>query len=215
MSAPNFCLRNANRYFIAPEPEEEYSEFFYDDLKEDATYVAKEHGFEGIGGDMYKQYLREVEGKSNGAYNDYYATALPCSFECSRTDKYDGSWECELIPLIRSGYYAGANLDFYIKIIDPTGEHMENVDALNGAVHEDVINDYLHYLEDYEDQELDGSDAYAMKEIVDDLIEQATSKFYEFAEATGWDEYARAGLFSNGEAIYTNLSEIKRKAGRK
>ena len=47
---------------------------------------------------------------------------------------------------------------------------------------------------------------------IDEIIAKATDKFYEFAENCGIDEYAKAWQASNGEAGYTNLSEIKRKA---
>lgn len=204
MATRNFYLRNAKRYFVAPEQECEDYDFVIDDL----SCVASGTGFEWCNN---REWLREVEKKAN-RLRDYYGCAIPYYYECEKKDKFGGVWRVTIVPLLRSGYYAGANLDFHIELRTEYGEDLYNEDALNGDVHDEVINDYLDYLRDYENEEPTEQDAMAIKDALAKLIEEAIGKFYEFAEATGWDEYISGGTFSNGEGVYINKTKLAEKA---
>ena len=194
MSARNFYLRNANRYFVAPEEECEDYDFVIDDL----SCVASGTCFEWCNN---REWLREVEKKAN-RLRDYYGCAIPYYYECEKKDKFGGVWRVTIVPLLRSGYYAGANLDFHIELRTEYGEDLYNEDALNKDVLAETINDYYEYLRDYECIDTTSGDAFDLMDLIDEITEQATDKFYEFAEATHWDEYGCLGTFSNGEAIY-------------
>jgi len=209
MATRNFWLRNADRYFVATEPdEEEYNEFWFDDTLDDLSETATNcFGFSSMYGFAYKNYLRGVETRNE-------ARAVPCSYEQSQDDIWEGDWTCELIPLVRPGYYSGGVLDFSIKVVSPTGEELTDSDVLNGNCIEDLVHNYAEYLTNYEGEEVTEGQQMTLFENVRGLIEQVTNKFYEFAEQSGLDEYALKGVFSNGEDVYVNLSEIKRKAGK-
>lgn len=205
MATRNFYLRNANRYFV-----KETDECCIDESYEmdELSWLAEEHGFEIC---TNENWLNEIERKANDI-RDYYATALHCYYECELRDQFDGVWKVGIVPLVRSGYYTGANLDFNISIRTEYGEDLYNEDALNGDVHDEVINDYLDYLRNYENEEPTEQDAMAIKDALAKLIEEAIGKFYEFAEATGWDEYISGGTFSNGEGVYINKTKLAEKA---
>lgn len=207
MGAPNFALRNAKRYFIIEEPEEaDY--WFWDDAREEITHIAVDkHGFEWLENDELRNKIARRD-----SLNSYPAEALPCYFEVERRDKFDGLWRATLVPMLRGGYYNGACLDFYIHLRTEYGEDLENEDALNKDVVSEVVCDYFDYLRDYENTETNASDMADMLDLIDSILADAIDKFYEWAEDCGIDEYAKAWQGSNGEAGYTNLSEIKRKA---
>lgn len=194
MATRNFYLRNAKRYFVAPEQECEDYDFVIDDL----SCVASGTGFEWCNN---REWLREVEKKAN-RLRDYYGCAIPYYYECEKKDKFGGVWRVTIVPLLRSGYYAGANLDFHIELRTEYGEDLYNEDALNKDVLAETINDYYEYLRDYECIDITSRDAFDLMDLIDEITEQATDKFYEFAVATHWDEYGCLGTFSNGEAIY-------------
>lgn len=194
MATRNFYLRNAKRYFVAPEQECEDYDFVIDDL----SCVASGTGFEWCNN---REWLREVEKKAN-RLRDYYGCAIPYYYECEKKDKFGGVWRVTIVPLLRSGYYAGANLDFHIELRTEYGEDLYNEDALNKDVLAETINDYYEYLRDYECIDITSGDAFDLMDLIDEITEQATDKFYEFAVATHWDEYGCLGTFSNGEAIY-------------
>lgn len=209
MGAPNFALRNAKRYFIIEEPED--AEFWWvHDTNDYLAEKAVEHGFEWLENDEWR---KEIE-RCSDICRDYCATALECLYETHFTDKFGGYWKASLVPLVRSGYYAHACLDFYIELRTEYGENLKNEDATNVEVLKDVIMDYFEYLKNYEGKEIAAGDGTELLKQIDEIIAKATDKFYEFAEDCGIDEYAKAWQASNGEAGYTNLSEIKRKAGK-
>ena len=113
MGAPNFALRNAKGYFIIEEPED--ADFWW--AHETNDYLAEkavEHGFEWLENDEWR---KEIE-RCSDICRDYCATALECLYETSFTDKFGYTWRATLVPLVRSGYYAHACLDFYIELND-------------------------------------------------------------------------------------------------
>lgn len=207
MATRNFWLRNAKRYFVAAPDEDDDPIWWYEDLTINLQGVAEHVGFEKYISKCYSEYLSKVERRNE-------ASSIKCVYEQSQDDIWQGSWECELIPLVRSGYYSGAVLDFAIKVVSPTGEELTDSDVLNGNCIEELVHDYAEYLTDYEGEEVTEGQQMTLFENVRGLIEQVTNKFYEFAEQSGLDEYALKGVFSNGEDVYVNLSEIKRKAGK-
>lgn len=207
MGAPNFALLNTKRYFIIEEPEN--AEFwFWNDVKEQLADKAVELGFEWLENDEYRKQV----GRKSNICRDYCAEALPVYFQVERKDKFDGLWRATLVPLVRNGYYANANLDFYIVLRTEYGEDLENEDALNKDVISEVICDYFDYLRDYENTETTAGDMADLMDLIDDVLAGAIDKFYEWADKSGVDEYVKAWQASNGEAAYTNISEIKRKA---
>lgn len=217
MSAPNFYLRNAKRYFVATEPSEEdenYSHFWFDELQDYLAETAEELGFEAI---TNKAFVKEYQQHHVNAYGmrDYCGSIVPACFECDENDWYDGYWRVRLIPVVRSGYYSGAVLDFCIELRTEYGEDLYNEDVFSGDVLDDEINCYFEWLRENEGKVIEESEYYKLKDLIEGLIERATAKFYEFCEASGLDEYVKAWQCSNGEAGYTNLSEIKRRAGKK
>ena len=207
MSAPNYALRNAKRYFIIEEPEDaDY--WFWNDTKEDIANIAVEkHGFQWLENEDWRKKI----GRSD-RLDSYPADALECYFEVEKKDKFNGVWRATLVPIVRSGYYQHACLDFYIELRTEYGDDLENEDALNKDVIAETINDYYEYLRDYEQEDPTTGDAFELMDLVDSVLADAIEKFYAWAEDCGIDEYTKAWQGSNGEARYTNLSEIKRKA---
>lgn len=207
MGAPNFALRNAKRYFIIEEPEDaDY--WFWNDAKEDLTNMARERGFEWLENDEWK---KQIERKSD-ICRDYCAEALPVFTEEEFMDRYDNTWNVTLVPLVRSGYYAHACLDYYIKLNAGHWEDLENEDVYCAETLKSVIADYLEYQRDCRGEDIEAGEGTELLKKVDELIAKVTERFYEWAENTGIDEYAKAWQGSDGVAGYTNLSEIKRKA---
>lgn len=210
MGATNFALRNAKRYFIIEEPEDaDY--WFWNDAKEDITNIAvNKHGFQYVEND---EWPKKIAGKSSIG-NDYCTSALPCYIEESFFDKYDNEWRATIVPLVRSGYYQHACLDFFIELNMGNWEDLDNEDAYNAETLKSVIADYLAYQRDIRDEDVQAGEGTELLKNIDEIIANVTNKFYAWAEDTGIDEYAKAWQGSNGEAGYTNLSEIKRKAGK-
>jgi hypothetical protein len=90
-------------------------------------------------------------------------------------------------------------------------EDLENEDAYCVNTLKSVIADYLGYQRDCRGEDVQDGEGTELLKKVDELIDKVTNKFYKWAEDTGIDEYAKAWQAGNGEAGYTNLSEIKRK----
>lgn len=212
MSAPNFYMRNAKRYFVLDNEQIEDMGDWQDTL----TFLcdtAYDLGFDML---TNKDYVKEIEGRNNDNYRDYYGSVIPCVYEQSFDDKWKGTWIVELVPLFRNGYWEGGCLDYSIRLWTGYGDNVWNDEATNmDSLRKYEVNDYLNYLKDYEGKEIDELEIAILMEQIQRLIEDAVNKFYEFAEATGIDEYAKAWQASNGEAGYTNLSAIKRRAQQK
>lgn len=209
MSAPNFYLRNAKRYFVAKENDEEENHFWFIDTKD---YLADIAASVGINPFPYEGTLKEVEQKANDNTQYYYASALHNCYEQTYTDKFGNVWTCYMYPCLRQGYYSGAVLDYYIELMTPDETYtLDNEDVFSSKYVGEFVKDYCtwdaQYGEDYTTE-----DKVAIAAQLASLIENAERKFEEFAEASGLDEYAKAWQASNGEAGYTNLSEVKRKA---
>jgi len=208
MGAPNFALRNAKRYFIIEEPEDaDY--WFWNDAKEDITNIAVDkHGFQWLENDDLR---KEIE-RGDSLSRSYCAETLQCYVEQEYKDKLGNTWRAMLVPMLRSGYYTGAWLDFYISLHSP--------DETYTLIGQDVYETkYVGaFVEDYCEWDSQYGDYYTTDDMVTiglqltRLVEQLESTFYEWAEDCGIDEYAKVWQGSNGEAGYTNLSEIKRKA---
>lgn len=203
MATRNFYLRNADRYFV-----KETDECCFDEVYEmdELSWLAEEHGFEIC---TNENWVREIERKSNNL-RDYYATALHCYYECECRDQFDGTWRVGIVPLVRGDYYTGANLDFYITLRTEYGEDLHNEDVFNIDRLKDCVADYLYSLDNFAE-----GDGCKVLGVISKLTEEAIGKFYEFAEATGWDEYILWGTFSNGEGVYINKTKLAEKALKK
>ena len=141
MSAPNFYQRNANRLFVI-EPEQCEDMGLWQDTMTDLTDIAMEHGFEHNNNSYIRGFMHESYGSS------YHASQFGCMWRESIEDKLGNYWNVHLVPVIRSGYFAGACLDFCIELTSECSDVLNDEDVFNGNAIEDTIDDYLHWLQD-------------------------------------------------------------------
>lgn len=207
MATRNFYLQNADRYFVFPD-DDIAIEWNYDCLVEDLTELAKAQGFEALD---YEFALRHVEGKSNNSCRDYYGSPLHVMYENSFRDRFGYYWTAWLVPIMRSGYYSGGVIDYFIEINNAFTLPCCNEDALNDKWLKETIEEYLADVSNDEDIQLKDTDAADIYEQVNDLIKELQDKFYELCEASGLQEYILGGTFSNGEAVYLNKTELEEK----
>ena len=208
MSAPNFALRNAKRYFIIEEPEDaDY--WFWNDTKEDIANIAvNRHGFEWLENDDIRKQIERQDNLSGS----YYAQTLPCYIEKEYTDQLGNTWSAMLVPMVRNGYFAHACLDYYIRLSSPDEMYtLDNEDVYETKYVGAFIEDFCSWDAQYGD-EYKTDDMVTIGVQLSRLVKSLEDQFYAWAEDCGIDEYAKAWQCSNGEAGYTNLSEIKRKA---
>lgn len=180
------------------------------DLKEQLHDTACEVAFEPC----YNEYWSdEIERKVNNM-RDYYGETFWCYYEAKYKDKECNTWTAEIVPIIRGGYYANANLDFYIQLHSPYGDDIENEDVMSKETVEDLIADYVRH-ENVDEELFNVTDVAELFDNVNLIIKQAVDKFYEFAESSGLDEYICRGEFGNGEAFYLNKTELAKHALKK
>lgn len=212
MSAPNFYIKNATRYFVADEQDTcELIDCFFDDMKDDLKEVARSiEGFDPCSDESIPEVAKQ---SMNDGCRDYYAVPLGVYCECRYEDIHRNVWWCIMYPFLRSGYWSGAVLDYHIQLGCSNGDRLMNEEVKDTA-------SLVGLIERYADFSAEWGSAYKTEEKVAvamnllGLVKYAEDKFYEFAEASGLDEYAKAWQGSNGEAGYTNLSEIKRQSNQ-
>lgn len=209
MSAPNFYARNAKRLFVHDTDECCIDEDFELCELED---LAREKGWSSTLNTILEGDARRIANKGHG---DYYATLIPYFFSQRAKDCFDGEWRVTIVPLIRSGYYAGGCLDYFVMVEDPTGVELYDEDVYNSKSVHETMTEYLDYLRDYEEREVGTCAIMSLGELFMTALGAAENKFYEFAEATGWDELICKGIASNGEAFYINKSELERAEQKK
>lgn len=187
----NFCSICADHVnVIMPEEDEDGNEqpIDWNFVKWDVKDALKEAGFDDD--TMHDHYPRENR--------SYPAETLGCSldvdFDCTK---------CYLIPLLVSGYYEGASLDFDI-FSGYYGSSM--VEGIWLSEYGDVREFVTDVIEDCLDAE-EGSDEF--NTAVDKgiaAVEAAIEKFNQ-ASAACTKAYNRAASFSNGETMYTPVNQ--------
>lgn len=212
MATRNFYQRNADRLFVYEQPDEEN---YYDDWFEGATNDLHDVALDCHFVPCYSEHWNEGIERSANNLHDYYASALYCYFEQGVLDKYNNKWKVTLVPLLRSGYYADACLDYYIEVECGYWETLKNEDAYSTETLKSVIADYLGYQRDCRDEDVQEGEGTELLKLVDDMIAKAVEKFYEFAEESGLEEYICGGQFSNGEAVFLNKTELEKRALKK
>lgn len=203
MATANFCLNNASRYFVY-EPQDEWE---YDDLKLGIEQTAISQGWDSINNDYW---LNDISRAANRYMRDFYGAPLKVFKETEFTDRRGNSWHFEIVPLMRSGYYSGCNLDFHIEMSDPY-DRLDNEDLLNEDCVKERITDWAEYIEDHLDEPIMQSDeAGELLANINKCIDELVSAFNRLGESTA-DEYIKYAQFSNGEAMYLNKSELERR----
>lgn len=211
MAARNFWLRNANRYFVATMPDDcGCDDFWFDD---EVNYLGETAESVGFAPCHSKEWKKDIERRANSTMRDYYASVIPFNYEADYTDDYDWTWRVELIPLLRSGYYEGGVLDYYIRLCSPDGDQAEDEELTFRTISE-MVKNFIDYRAAY-DEQIPPEHGVSLIMQSQALIKQAEDKFYEFAEASGLEEYILGGTFSNGEGVYINKSELEKRALKK
>jgi hypothetical protein len=179
MSTPNFANRNASKYFVL----EIEDDFEYDMQKEDIQYYLSEHGYE------------EMDSRPHDDNRSYPSVIIAQK----SVEKYFGDFSVEIIinVLIRSGYYAGVNLDWEIEIETP-------YDKYNDEIPE---KDWI--IDQFEDEGYSrGFGTIQSKNVLNFIDKTIIQLSEETEEHLGklTETYVRTALFSNGEAIYEKVS---------
>jgi len=174
MGTCNFHNKNASRIF-ASECEEEFD---YEDLVSNIQCeLGAKFGNDFIIEDEYEDGLRSFPGKIIG--------------EIQFDSKYYELPELEIIPkvqvIIRSGYYAGVNLDWEMKIETnqyDEFDNIEDIEVINGSTGKEYPR-HTEWAKNW------------CNKIIPKAIEKIEKTFEEFTTPLNC-----IGVFSNGEAIY-------------
>ena len=137
------------------------------------------------------------------------------------------SFHLEIMPIIRSGYYADANLDFDFELKNETENHF--IDDTNEDVREMAFDEleeiiYQNRWHFFTDEELEEMEELDSMKIIDAIHHMINSEYAELVDEmtekiNEWmnghidelekvfcnycdDELITLGRFSNGEAIY-------------
>lgn len=202
MSAPNFCIVNAKRYFTYETQDDYDYDYYY--LRKMIEQTARDNGWETIGNN---DYLRRVEG--SGRYDHSYpASAIPVYRERSFKDRRNNLWTITIVPLLRSGCYSGATLDFYIELEDPY-DRLENQDVLNQQTIREEILAWKEYIDEYLDEPpIESAEACELEKHIVDTLTEIIADFNQLGEQTCSNELLLGGIFSNGEAVYVNKTKL-------
>ena len=171
---------------IMPEEDEDGNEIPIDwyETKEFLCDSLKEAGFEeDTAHDSYKR-----------QNHSYPAETLNCSLDVEIADT-----TCYLIPLLVSGYYEGASLDFDI-LCRYYGEDIWLSEY-------DDINDFVAEIISNNTGEEEGSDEF--NRLLNNGVSAVKSAIEKFnqAAATCTKAYNRSASFSNGETMYTPVNQ--------
>lgn len=210
MATRNFYIKNANTYYVIA-PTEDDGAWWFDDAIEGLQEVAASIGITPF---YYDCTLREVDGRMNGNMRDYYAKPLRNCYEQDYADKFGNVWAVYMYPCLRSAYYEGACLDYYIKVVAPNGDELDNSDALDQLALGELVADYVEWSADYGDI-FNENELQALGDKIQALVKAAADKFEELGEASGYEEYVLGGVFSSGEAVYINKSKLAERALKK
>lgn len=204
MATPNFARpQNASKYFVVltSYQDEETgetvypSDWAYDDLKEN---IGTE--IESIGGNSLDEAI--------GHDINYHRQAIGSL----SSDKYFGdiNVELEIKIVVQSAYYEGATLDYLISIYNG-GEMIEVEDGYYKTTVEDIVEDLFETK--YNDHDYStmnkGMRMIQSKNAVSWLnseIEKLSKQIETILETYSEHKLNCAGVFSNGEAVYTKAS---------
>jgi len=195
MSTPNFCNFETKKYYAIGVTEETCEdEFLYDDTKDNVYYELEKLSKNS----QYKLYNHDENKMYHQLFNRSYGGTYITTLENSR---WIGDIEITVnIHAVLSGaYYQGATLD-YISDIE-----------INGNTFDDIENfeKYFDYT-DLEDSDMPiGMQKIQSKNIIkfvrfayDVMTEQIENIYEQFCDV----KLQRVAVFSNGEAIYSQVS---------
>ena len=175
MSAPNFYNVNASRVFAI----DAENEFEYDDLKDNIFY-----GLQSVFGE--RNVIRRNE--SEDGWCSYPGTVVASIL--GKTKHYEipeADVEVFFNIIVRSGYYAGGNVDWDI-VIEVAGEEYDNIEEVNFeycGLTKKQERQYAEYAKKFIRGEIE-----RMLPMVEKVFEENTISLNCI------------GVFSNGEAIY-------------
>lgn len=178
MSTPNFANNNASKYFVL----EIEDDFEYDMQKECIQDYLSEHGYE------------QMDSRPHNENRSYPAVIIAQK----SMEKSFGDYTIEVIisVLIRSGYYAGVNLDWEIEIATPYDNFHDEIPE----------KDWI--IDEFENEEYSRGFGTIQSKNVLNFIDKAIIKLSEETEehlGKLTETYVRTALFSNGEAMYQKV----------
>lgn len=185
MSTPNFKIWNANKYYVVNDTEHNI-----DWLKEDFS------------NNIPKEYQMDTRTNFADDHDRYYCSS-PCEKQFVKFFKFGGvNVEVGLIPVLRSGYYSGANWD-YLKYIVLERDWENDYDIEEEICEENVS---LFCRNAFDNRGFAKIIAPKIYNKIAETIDELDDKFSELAERFSDMKLGCVGVFSNGEAIYERVS---------
>lgn len=175
MGTPNFMNKNASKHFVL----EFEDDIEFDIQKENFQDFLMENGF-------------DVDDSTPQDDNRSYPSICIASKSIEKTIA-DNNIEVIIHVIIRSGYYAGVNLDWDIQI-ETDNSSFYNEDVTPDQVFDDFID--LQFSEGFAKIQSKNVVKWIYKTIPT-LIEEVETIYENVSET-----YNRVAVFSNGEAIY-------------
>ncbi len=184
MSAPNFYNMNASRVYIVGEEDLDY------DLIREAIQAAGES--QGWSPDDSRDRERNYPGTI--ILEKHFAVVLCADYVYRFTAQI----------IIRSGYYAGANLDYQIK--GDAGDLVHDWDSVKDFAEDEAgaVGDDLVYRSGWSR----GLAAMQKKNFAKKLaaaVGSLTAECEKFMAENCSEQYSLVGVFSNGEAVYERI----------
>lgn len=198
MGAPNFCVRNASEHFIVQYPEDE-NPFFREDFIDNLKYEINQ---------AFKDCLVDVDWSIDDMERSYPAEQF-CLIRSGITG-YKQDYAVLLKPVIRSGYYDHAVLDWECVYENPEGDEYEydlKREEHRGYLYPGILENLEEDLAvDYDNRGLGKIHAPHLLAKLEKkqkaLVERLENIFKEHTE-----RYRCVGVASNGEAFYEPVKE--------
>lgn len=191
MGTANFYNQNASKYFVIEdktgEDEENDYEFIFDETIEmvkdllDTSASENKRYFDSDKADIDRN--RNFDSTSLGSYIDEF-------------DYCNSNIKIKILPIIRCGYYSGANLDFEKEFVIDSDTYTELSEVLD-HIREYGSNVFKLNLSNFEKK---------ASELEKSMINEVEKQFEKITEP-----YVCIGRFSNGEALYEKFEDLSKK----
>lgn len=196
MSTANFSLVNAKKYYAVK------STFEYENEEGQIEEQYKEswdweNDIEVFGENIPSEYSMNTRGDYVGYDRNYPQTA--CEKSIAKEFKFGGvEVEVGLIPVLRSGYYDGANWD-YVKYVRMERDWESDDDVDDSICAENVS---LFCQNAFENRGFAKIIAPKLYKKIAGVFDELDDVFSNIAEQMCDMKLACVGVFSNGEAVY-------------
>ncbi len=191
MGTANFYNKNASKYFIIENNSGDEEENDFDDTL-DLTIDGLKESFQELANESKRDvYFGKIDFDDN---RNFSGQAL-----CKYSDSFtfcNSNLEVSIIPIIRSGYYTGANLDYDIEFKIDYDEYTE-------------ISEVINHIREYGSNVFKlniGNCEKRLNELESNMINEVEKVFADFTE-----QYQCIGRFSNGEALYEKFTDLSDK----